>query len=137
MKESPQMAKTQINWTAAASNPRKEVLFYNFNLNGPSTNYTWENVQNWSTQNWWYWHPTEPGNYTIEVQVSYGTNNGIPDSRSTNYAIFPFSEAGTLTGLNLYKMGQYDEAIKAYDKAIEINPQESDAWNNRRELDKN
>jgi tetratricopeptide (TPR) repeat protein len=25
----------------------------------------------------------------------------------------------------------YDEAIQAYDKAIEINPQYADAWNNK------
>ena len=28
----------------------------------------------------------------------------------------------------LAKLGKYDEAIKAYDKAIEINPQDSKAW---------
>lgn len=31
----------------------------------------------------------------------------------------------------LYSQGKYDEAIKAYDKAIEINPQYSEAWNNK------
>ena len=29
----------------------------------------------------------------------------------------------------LYNLNQFNEAIKAYDKAIEINPQNSDAWN--------
>ncbi len=28
-------------------------------------------------------------------------------------------------------MGKYDEAIKAYDQAISINPQYANAWNNK------
>jgi Flp pilus assembly protein TadD len=31
-------------------------------------------------------------------------------------------------GNTLYAHGKYDEAIQAYDKAIEINPQDADAW---------
>jgi Flp pilus assembly protein TadD len=31
----------------------------------------------------------------------------------------------------LYKQGKYDEAIKAYNKAIEINPKYAKAWNNK------
>ena len=34
-------------------------------------------------------------------------------------------------GLALYDMGKYEEAIKAYDKAIEINPEEAGAWYNK------
>ena len=30
-------------------------------------------------------------------------------------------------------MGKYDEAIQAYDRAIEINPQYTDAWYNKGE----
>ena len=29
------------------------------------------------------------------------------------------------------KLGKFDEAIKAYDKAIEIDPQHSNAWYNK------
>ena len=31
----------------------------------------------------------------------------------------------------LTKLNKSDEAIKAFDKAIEINPHDSDAWNNK------
>ena len=31
----------------------------------------------------------------------------------------------------LTKLNKSDEALKAYDKAIEINPQNADAWNNK------
>ena len=34
-------------------------------------------------------------------------------------------------GVALHKLNKSDEAIKAYDKAIEINPQNSDAWYNK------
>jgi tetratricopeptide (TPR) repeat protein len=34
-------------------------------------------------------------------------------------------------GVALYNLGKYDEAIKAYDMAIEINPRDTDAWNNK------
>jgi tetratricopeptide (TPR) repeat protein len=34
-------------------------------------------------------------------------------------------------GLALYDQGKYDEAIQAYDKAIEIDPQNADAWDNK------
>jgi hypothetical protein len=66
-KESPQMTEKQINWTAAANDPRKEAFFYKFNLKGPSTNYTWEIVQNWETHNQWSWYPT---NYDKAIDKS-------------------------------------------------------------------
>ena len=31
----------------------------------------------------------------------------------------------------LYFLGKYDEAIKCYDKAIEIDPNDADVWNNK------
>ena len=34
-------------------------------------------------------------------------------------------------GVALAKLNKSDEAIKAYDKAIEINPHNSNAWNNK------
>jgi tetratricopeptide (TPR) repeat protein len=34
-------------------------------------------------------------------------------------------------GVDLYAQGKYDEAIKCYDEAIEIDPQSSLAWNNK------
>ena len=34
-------------------------------------------------------------------------------------------------GNELYKQGQYDRAIRSYDKAIEIDPKNSELWNSR------
>jgi tetratricopeptide (TPR) repeat protein len=41
------------------------------------------------------------------------------------------SKAWNNKGVALGKSGKFDEAIKAYDKAIEINPQISETWNNK------
>ncbi len=41
------------------------------------------------------------------------------------------SKAWNNKGSALYKLNKSDEAIKAYDKAIEINPQISETWNNK------
>jgi Flp pilus assembly protein TadD len=34
-------------------------------------------------------------------------------------------------GVTLIYQGKYDEALKAFDKAIKINPQDAGAWNNQ------
>lgn len=34
-------------------------------------------------------------------------------------------------GCILTKLGKYQEAIESYDKALEINPNDFDAWNNK------
>jgi Flp pilus assembly protein TadD len=38
---------------------------------------------------------------------------------------------GTTKVLLFYSQGKYDEAIQAYNKAIEIDPQDAYAWNNK------
>jgi len=45
----------------------------------------------------------------------------------------PAEEAEKLVheGNELYNLGQYEEAMKYYDKAIEIYPEEHYAWNNK------
>jgi len=34
-------------------------------------------------------------------------------------------------GIALYLQNKYDEAIQAFDKAVEIDPQLAEAWNNK------
>jgi tetratricopeptide (TPR) repeat protein len=36
-----------------------------------------------------------------------------------------------LKGVALLNLGNYEEAIKCYDKAIEIEPNNAEAWNNK------
>ena len=41
------------------------------------------------------------------------------------------SEPGTTWAFLLREQGRYDEALSAFDRAVEINPQYAMAWNNR------
>lgn len=134
-KGSPQFIETKVNWTANAINSGN-ILYYSFYLKGPSNNYTWENVQDWRTQNWWIWAPTEPGDYTIEVKVSDGKNNGLYDSRDIDYLITgweePVGEEGWINkGVTLQNLGRYQEAIVAYDEAFKFNSSNADVWNKK------
>jgi tetratricopeptide (TPR) repeat protein len=55
----------------------------------------------------------------FEVQT---TNGGLDSLSAEEW----FNE-----GNALYDLGKHDEAIKAYDRSISINPQYAEAWNNK------
>ena len=89
-KVSPQFIDTNINWTASAKDSQNDPIYYSFYLKGPSTNNTWEVVQDWRTQNWWLWSPSISGTYIVEVKVSNGKNNAseeFDDKRDISYSI--------------------------------------------------
>ena len=76
-KSSSQAAGTPIKWTAIASDPDKEPVFYRFWLNGPSTGGIWKVVQDWSTKNQWTWTSSgyDSGAYTVYVYARDGKHN--------------------------------------------------------------
>ncbi len=41
------------------------------------------------------------------------------------------AEAWNYRGIQLAAQGKYDEAIKAYDRAIELDPKQAEAWSNK------
>lgn len=136
-KTSSQFIGNVINWTAHAEDSKKNTIFYSFYLRGPATNNTWVLVQDWSTQNWWIWNPSEPGDYTVEVKVTNSKinfNSGLYDSRETNYTIMDWAVPVNADdwyhqGLALENLGRYQEASKAYDEAINLNPNITEYWN--------
>lgn len=135
-KESPQFIEAEVNWTANATDSEENILYYSFYLKGPSNNYTWENVQDWRTQNWWLWDPSEPGDYTIEVKVSDGKSNEPYDSRSIDFSIIgwamPVDEDGWINkGIALQDLGRYQESIASYDEALKLNPSNAKVWNRK------
>ena len=43
----------------------------------------------------------------------------------------PFADISKSGNNNVYNLNKFNEAMKSYDKAIEINPHDSDAWFNK------
>jgi hypothetical protein len=89
-KPSPQEMGIAIKWVARADDPDDESLYYRFLLKGPSTGGSWDAVQDWSTQNWCEWTPSEAGSYEVQVDVRDGDHSGPEgrdDSRIKSYVI--------------------------------------------------
>jgi len=57
-KSSPQLAGTTIKWTASATDPDGDQLYYRFWLRGPATGNSWQIKRDWSTANTWTWSTT-------------------------------------------------------------------------------
>lgn len=50
-RSSPQLAGTTIKWTASATGPDGDPLYYQFRLKGPATGNLWTIMRDWSTDN--------------------------------------------------------------------------------------
>jgi protocatechuate 3,4-dioxygenase beta subunit len=79
-KASPQNAGKTIKWTAVASDPDREPIYYRFWLKGPSTGNSWQVVQDWSVKNQWTWTSSgyDSGSYSVYVYARDGSHN--PDT---------------------------------------------------------
>jgi tetratricopeptide (TPR) repeat protein len=53
-----------------------------------------------------------------------------PDETGKSVENIPEEESWYNKGVEFYELGQYDDALKAYKKALEINPGYADAWYN-------
>ncbi|MCX8207147.1 MAG: carboxypeptidase regulatory-like domain-containing protein [Methanothrix sp.] len=80
-KPSPQYSGTQIKWTAVATDPERDQIYYRFWLKGPSTENTWQIVRDWSTSNTWTWSSDlgDAGDYTVFVYARDG-KHATPNS---------------------------------------------------------
>ena len=87
-KASPQNVGTTVRWTASASDPEGDTIYYKFHLKGPSTGGAWETVREWGTTNFWDWTPSQQGDYEINVWIRDGKHAGT-DSWDA-YKITPF-----------------------------------------------
>ena len=79
-KPEPQPAGTAIGWTASATDPDGDTLYYRFWIRGPSTGYSWRIMEDWSTVNTWTWHTTSAdiGGTDISVWIRDG-HHAPPD----------------------------------------------------------
>ena len=62
-------------WTASASDPEGDPVFYCFWLRGPSTGDDWVLQQNWSAEAKWEWRPSQRGVYRIGVYATCGSHS--------------------------------------------------------------
>ena len=78
--KSSQESGTVIKWIAEAEDKDDDVLYYRFQLKVPSGG-LWAEAQDWSSQNWWDWSPSENGNYKVRVSVRDGHHSESDDYR--------------------------------------------------------
>jgi len=55
----PQEIGASITWTALATDPENDHIYYQFWLSGPGTGGEWQMVQDWSQRNTWTWGASE------------------------------------------------------------------------------
>jgi tetratricopeptide (TPR) repeat protein len=69
----------------------------------------------------------------FKSQVTSPENGGKENTNETQISTYQKENASSWNdrGVDLYALDKYDEALKCYDKAIELDPQSSLAWNNK------
>jgi hypothetical protein len=91
--EMPQKINETIPWTASATDPDGDTLFYLFKKKSPSNNQ--EIVRNWNTSNRWTWHTnySDQGTSTIIVWIRDGYHNEADSfdcKAERSYPILPY-----------------------------------------------
>ena len=88
---SPLSAGTPVRWTATASDPDRDPIYFKFWLKGPSTGNAWKVVQDWSAKNQWTWASTgyDGGAYSVYVYARDGKHN--PDNSYDSALGAPFT----------------------------------------------
>lgn len=140
-RDSPQKVGTTIRWTARAQDPDDETLYYKFLLMGPSTGGSWDAVQDWRTQSWWDWDPSEAGSYQVQVEVRDGDHSGPQgrdDSRSARYEIEEkeaekvvpafFSEEDPAVAASSWSEGRLDLFVRGTDGALYHRSGDGSTW---------
>lgn len=63
---------------------------------------------------------------TLTLATAYAAPALGQSTNSTDASLYWFQQ-----GLSLYNMDKYEESLNAYDKALELNPNDFEAWNNK------
>ena len=101
-KPEPQYAGTSITWTASATDPEGDTLYYRFWIKGPSTGNSWYMKRDWSTDNTWTWHTStaDIGDTDISVWIRDG-HHEPPDKYDLEKIYHGYSiEAGNQPPVN-------------------------------------
>lgn len=86
---------TNVVWFSAdATDPDSDPIYYKFYVKGPCTSYRWEAVEDWSTKNEAQWLAFQLGQYVLQVWVRDGLHAG-PDSydsfKAENFTVIEHS----------------------------------------------
>ncbi|MEA2045792.1 MAG: transglutaminase domain-containing protein [Euryarchaeota archaeon] len=86
----PQTAGSVVRWTAKASDPNDDTVYYKFWLKDQSG--AWHAVTNWTTDNSWTWETLsdDVGDNKVKVQVRdryHAGSDGEDDSKVVGYTI--------------------------------------------------
>ena len=130
----PQEAGTTIKWMATALDPEKDPIQYKFLLDG-------QQKTDWSYNSTWYWTTSSAdiGSHMIVIKIKDGRHQvDGDDAKDIHFTISPDAITWYYKGNTLYYQGNYDDAIQAYEKAIELKPDLAielkpdlaEAWNN-------
>ena len=126
-KMNPQEAGTTIKWTATTLDPEKDPVQYKFLLDG-------QQKTDWSYDSTWYWTTSsaDNGSHTIEIKVKDGNHNADgDDSKGIDFSISPDAITWCINGNVLYYQAKYDDALLAYEKAIDLDSNMAVAWNGK------
>jgi len=93
---SPQKPGTAIVWTASATGPGNEQLFYDFLLRGPATDGLQTDKTGWIERNSWTWNTTnaDAGENQIEVRIKYASSKDAIASKTESFTISTTAESG-------------------------------------------
>jgi hypothetical protein len=91
-RQSPQDKGVKVTWTAKSSDPDMDTVLYQYVLKGPSTEYQWLPMTDWTTNNVWIWNTgqSKAGIYLIEVWIRDGYHADVEnsdDSKGTSFVV--------------------------------------------------
>jgi tetratricopeptide (TPR) repeat protein len=123
--DSPQPYDTLITWCASARDSNNDPVEYKFRLKGPSTQYAWQDLQNWSLRNSYTWDTAklDVGNNTIRVFIRDKKHvmSDVGDAeRTVDYTITKNSIDWWKEAVDLDILGDTEGANKAFDEASRL-----------------
>ncbi|MDD4580243.1 MAG: tetratricopeptide repeat protein [Methanothrix sp.] len=133
----PQPAFSIIEWTATASDSEHDTIYYDFFLKGPTTRGKFIDMTGWTSSNKWIWKTSDAdaGENKVLVKVNdlehFSLNLSHQKDEDYVIEIQPDVFNRNKKCKKLLSMDMTDSALECYNKSIQINSKDADAWVNR------
>jgi tetratricopeptide (TPR) repeat protein len=123
-----------VEWTAEAYDREHDLIYYDFFLEGPSTGGKLLDMTGWTSENTWEWIPSDldAGQNIILVKVKdighFGQN--LSHQKNAKYTIKIAVDIVSRNTIcqKLNNQSLYNSAIVCYNKSIQINPNNKEAY---------